>query len=207
MLQTRALLQNLLPQEVAETLQSGRVPAVLTLGAPLLLVRIDEPAGALLRALEETYVINAEKRDEPAKPLDFRTMAADSTDMKKIVSQMKRRQEIGQHLMALPHFIVPVLKRKGAQRPFGDRVFLGRATNTDIVLRHQSVSKSHAWFEYEGEGRCLLGDAGSKNGTLVNGEPLEARRSVQIEQGDQLQFGQVKTVFSYPEPIWELFAD
>src|SRR5688500_18771120 len=42
-------------------------------------------------------------------------------------------------------YVVPICKR--AEASFLHQVSVGRARNHDIVLRHRSVSKFHAWFE------------------------------------------------------------
>lgn len=48
---------------------------------------------------------------------------------------------------------------------------IGRAVGCDIVVRRSTVSRLHARVVREGP-RYLLHDAGSANGTFVNGQPL-----------------------------------
>src|SRR5262245_58990795 len=58
----------------------------------------------------------------------------------------------------------------------------------DIRIRHQKVSKLHAVFSYSG-GLLSVTDAGSKNGTWVNGNPLTKDKPVPIDVGDTINFG------------------
>lgn len=65
---------------------------------------------------------------------------------------------------------VPLLK--SARNPWTGRLLVGRAPTNDVVLRHPSVSKVHARLLPQGEG-WALGDAGSTNGTWLDGRLLE----------------------------------
>lgn len=57
-----------------------------------------------------------------------------------------------------------------------------------VVLSDSSVSRMHARFADAGEGICVQ-DLNSRNGTLVNGRKLAPNESVQLAQGDLIQFG------------------
>lgn len=68
-----------------------------------------------------------------------------------------------------------------------DQVLIGRGADCDIVLPERQVSRHHARIERTADGRYLLYDLGSKNGTWVNGEEVrEAPRLLQ--DGDEIQF-------------------
>lgn len=62
---------------------------------------------------------------------------------------------------------------------------VGRSPQCDIVLPDPSVSRSHALLDVRG-GELLVQDAGSTNGTFVNGERIEARA---LKAGDTVAFG------------------
>jgi hypothetical protein len=66
---------------------------------------------------------------------------------------------------------------------------LGRDVNNSIVLDDQFVSASHASLTFRGRA-WYVEDAGSTNGTYVNGEPVAEVRPVGF--GDELQLGQVR---------------
>lgn len=74
----------------------------------------------------------------------------------------------------------------------GGRYRIGRDRACDICLEDKSVSKSHAELYHTGE-RWRLVDAGSNNGTLVNGRRVRGDQG--LEAGDRLQFGRLTFVF------------
>lgn len=71
---------------------------------------------------------------------------------------------------------------------FPRKILVGRAPNNDVVLPYPSLSKLHAFFALE-SGRLTLTDAGSKNGTYVNDQPVPAAGGVAIEDHDVVRFG------------------
>ncbi|HEX2676579.1 MAG TPA: FHA domain-containing protein [Polyangiales bacterium] len=98
--------------------------------------------------------------------------------------------DLRERLARAPHFILPLGKR-GKDTTYADRVSVGRALNKDVVLRDHSVSKFHAWFEVE-RGQWTVSDAGSTNGTLLNGSKLTAKESFPVSSGDLLRFGSIE---------------
>ena len=70
-----------------------------------------------------------------------------------------------------------------------DGATLGRAATNSIVLTEQNypeVSAHHARLSCDGDGRLLVMDLGSRNGTLVNDEAVQERP---LRDGDILQLG------------------
>jgi hypothetical protein len=65
---------------------------------------------------------------------------------------------------------------------------VGRHTESDIVLVDPSVSRNHALLDVE-EGRLIVRDAGSSNGTFVNGERVQLRT---LHSGDIVAFGKTQ---------------
>ena len=128
--------------------------------------------------------------DERA-PSSFNTVAWDS---KKTIALGKKLKASGAGMAARlrvdpgRYGLYPLIK-SGAN-PWTDRVLVGRASNNDIVFRHESVSKVHAYFE-KGEGSTLrLHDAKSANGTRVDGKPIEPGGSgAEVKSGATLLFG------------------
>jgi sigma-B regulation protein RsbU (phosphoserine phosphatase) len=62
---------------------------------------------------------------------------------------------------------------------------MGRNSTNDVVLNDPSISRFHAEIRPDQEGFFLV-DVGSKNGTLVNGEPIKERK---LAHGDWIQLG------------------
>ena len=83
----------------------------------------------------------------------------------------------------------PIWKwRAGGTAPAGrSRVVIGRSPRSDIVLDADGqVSRTHAVLDRIA-GRWILRDAGSRNGTRVNGEPVRGR--VRLRAGDEIRIG------------------
>ena len=81
----------------------------------------------------------------------------------------------------------------------GARFLLDQATTTagrhpeaDIFLDDVTVSRRHAEFRKNDDGKFEVVDVGSLNGTYVNREP---RNSQELEVGDEIQIGKFRLVF------------
>lgn len=79
-------------------------------------------------------------------------------------------------------------------------ISLGRARNNDIILRHSSISKLHAQIHTErdeesSEERFFISDAGSANGTWVNGKTLKTGAPVLLHAGDKVTIGDIESTF------------
>jgi hypothetical protein len=79
--------------------------------------------------------------------------------------------------------------------PGGRRISAGRGTDNDLCLNDPSVSKVHASVMMNREGTLLLADAGSTNGTFINGRRIAYGEARQIEDGDVVGFGDVEVRF------------
>lgn len=66
---------------------------------------------------------------------------------------------------------------EGSEMASGARVEIGRDPSCALVLDHDSCSRRHAVI-YELDGKLVVEDAGSANGTFVNGEPVTAPRFI-----------------------------
>ncbi len=96
--------------------------------------------------------------------------------------------------------IYPLLKKVGAS--FADRITIGRIANNDIVIEDHSVSRLHAYVRHVSKS-WLVADAGSKNGSWLRGEVLEARKERPLISRVVLRLGDVDLTF-YEAP--ELFT-
>jgi len=73
--------------------------------------------------------------------------------------------------------------------------YVGSLSNyTDYVIERDTVSRFHAKFIKQGETICLA-DLNSTNGTKVNGQYLNVREQVQLENGDRIMFADAEYVF------------
>lgn len=74
----------------------------------------------------------------------------------------------------------------------GKRLSVGRTKENDVAIDDQSISKAHASLLLNKEGKLIVADTGSTNGTFVRGERIVYGKAVEIVQGDSLLFGLVK---------------
>ncbi len=84
---------------------------------------------------------------------------------------------------------------KALNNPWQERISIGRARNNDIVLGDSSVSKLHAHFKRTKTGDYFVADAGSRNGTRLNDQPLEPNTAAPVKLGDTLTFGRATVTF------------
>jgi FHA domain/zinc-ribbon domain len=73
----------------------------------------------------------------------------------------------------------------------GEKVTIGRHPDSDIFLDDVTVSRRHAEVTLDGR-QYVLSDAGSLNGTYVDGERIE---SEVLREGAQIQVGKFRLVF------------
>jgi hypothetical protein len=95
------------------------------------------------------------------------------------------------------HFVLPLFKRT-SQSSEETRLLVGRVEGCDVMLRHFSVSKQHAWFQVDRSGALYLTDAQSLNGTRVNGKSLQPGEPQWIQSLDHLQFGSISAFTCAP---------
>ena len=103
---------------------------------------------------------------------------------------------------------VLVLPDRGAA-PTPQWVTIGRAPNVAVHLDHASVSKLHAVLRLTAEGFCIA-DAGSKNGTWVNDEPVaryDRGTPRMLRSGDRVQVGSFSFIYLAPAEVEAFLSD
>lgn len=70
---------------------------------------------------------------------------------------------------------------------------VGRSVTNHIQIVDRRMSRNHAEIHTNG-GRVILRDLGSKNGTLLNGEPVNG--SLELHPGDRISFGDTECLFT-----------
>jgi ribosomal protein L40E len=99
-------------------------------------------------------------------------------------------EELGEHGPAL-------VVRSGGGRagetfhPVGDHTSIGRSPDCGIFLDDVTVSRRHAILVRR-EGRFVIEDQGSLNGTFVNRKRVD---SADLADGDELQIGKYRLTF------------
>jgi hypothetical protein len=93
-------------------------------------------------------------------------------------------------------YMVPLSER--AARSKSTNLSLGRASSNDIVLRHASVSKVHAYLQLGPP--LILSDPGSLNHTFVNGDQVD--KTQRVADGDVIKLGAVQCVLISAASLW-----
>lgn len=97
--------------------------------------------------------------------------------------------------------VAPITKRPGSAFP--DRISLGRARNSDVVIRSASVSKLHAHFRSTRDGLTLT-DVGSHNGTKIDGAKMVPHRAEAVRPGMTLLVGAIAARLVDAKQAYEL---
>jgi two-component system cell cycle response regulator len=81
---------------------------------------------------------------------------------------------------------------------------VGRSVRADVFINDDGISRSHAKIRSEENGRVMLVDLASTNGTFVEGERLREPRS--LKDGDRIRIGSNTVMkFSFQSEVEEQF--
>ncbi|OGQ11196.1 MAG: hypothetical protein A2138_06570 [Deltaproteobacteria bacterium RBG_16_71_12] len=103
-------------------------------------------------------------------------------------------------------FVVYALKKARPDGPFRNTILVGRSRTNDVCLAHSSVSKLHARIRADDRGALFLSDAGSSNGTSVDGVQLKPEQEHALASGARLCFGGCSLQAFEPERFVEMLA-
>jgi hypothetical protein len=102
-----------------------------------------------------------------------------------------------------PVYFVEKVARTGNAFALG--VTIGRVESNDIIIDDTSISRFHAWLQQDPKsGGWLLCDAQSKNGTKLDGEPLDSGSKLPLRDGSVITLGQASLRFLLPQTVIEL---
>ncbi len=101
-----------------------------------------------------------------------------------------------EHTANLSLVVYPLRAKKGSADPL---ITMGRQAQHDVVIPDKSVTRFHAFAKVGENGEFLLQDAGSTNGTTVNGASVPPRGTgppTPLKPGDNVRLGQVEFTFT-----------
>jgi pSer/pThr/pTyr-binding forkhead associated (FHA) protein len=75
--------------------------------------------------------------------------------------------------------------------------YMGRQAQCDLPLRHEDISRRHSEIRFE-DGRFVLRDLGSTNGTFLNGEEIHGASP--LSAGDKIEVGCCVVTFCEIDP-------
>jgi len=104
-------------------------------------------------------------------------------------------EEVGERTAGVSVRILPI---RAAKSSLTHLITIGRTSKNDVTISDISVSRFHAFFKRDPAGGFQLHDAGSTNGTTVNGASVSTREAgppTNVTSGDNIRFGQVDVTF------------
>ena len=99
--------------------------------------------------------------------------------------------------------------RTGAGKKPSHIISIGRDVSNDLVIPNDLVTKYHAFFRKREDGRFLLLDGASKNGTFLNDEPVPKWGKglpVEVESGALIRLGSMEFIFLMADEFRKLVA-
>ena len=101
--------------------------------------------------------------------------------------------------------VLQVEKQTAKANAFAMGITLGRVPTNDVVIDDASISRFHAYFQFDTrKSLWTLTDADSQNGTMVGGVRTSGHQL--IADGAQITFGAVATRFLLPDRLCAWFA-
>lgn len=96
-----------------------------------------------------------------------------------------------------------VLAVRKVQDQFPSMITVGRTSNNDLVIPDINISRFHAFFRSHPD-RVELADAGSANGTSVNGKVLPPKGAATLLiPGDRIAFAHLQFAFVDAGAAWD----
>ncbi|MDH3797842.1 MAG: FHA domain-containing protein, partial [Desulfobacterales bacterium] len=83
--------------------------------------------------------------------------------------------------------------------------YIGRINGNDMIMPDYAISKRHAIIDVE-DGAYYLRDAGSTNGTKINGSRL-AKKRVMLKDKDVIGFARYEFTFLYPKSLYKMLSE
>jgi hypothetical protein len=97
-----------------------------------------------------------------------------------------------------------------SRRSVAPLVSIGRTSNSDVVIPDLSVSRFHAFLKPLEDGRFQLQDAGSVNGSAINGDAVPRQGSgppMDLKSGDNVRLGRVELTFLDADALREFVLE
>ena len=81
--------------------------------------------------------------------------------------------------------------------PAGGRHSVGRASGSDLMIDHVSVSNIHATLVIGEDRHLSVADTGSSYGTFINGQRISYGKATRLVEGDRVKFGEIEVIFDH----------
>ena len=131
-------------------------------------------------------------------------MGSDTLNSTQIFEPAKSQSATFPASESLKHAIYPLVKGEYPATPRG-AFYIGRINGNDMIMPDYAISKRHAIIDIE-DGLYYIRDAGSTNGTKVNGERL-AKKRMKLNDKDVIGFARYEFTFLYPKSLYNMLWD
>lgn len=180
---------------------------LLLLGVILFLMRRNKKKQEEAEAEKERRMKEMEEKDKEKKAQleaqqreiqNMKAQEAEKIQREKLAREQQRAQEERARLTnemfsggRVPRFNITAGEFRDSVELQGPVTVVGRDASSDIQIQHPTVSRNHLQITYR-EGKFMVTDLGSTNGTRINGEQI---RDGEIKHGDMLEAGDVGLSF------------
>lgn len=109
--------------------------------------------------------------------------------------------DVGERTAGVSILVFPIRPAAGAHTHL---VTAGRTSKNDVVIPDTSISRFHAYFKRGADGVWQVLDAGSTNGTTVNGTSVPTKGTgapLDLKPGDSVRLGQMEVTFVEAEAL------
>ncbi|MBW2435065.1 MAG: FHA domain-containing protein [Deltaproteobacteria bacterium] len=131
-------------------------------------------------------------------------MASDELNSTQIFEPSKSMGSSISASESLKHAVYPLVKGEYPATPRGS-FYIGRINGNDMIMPDYAISKRHAIIDIE-DGTYYLHDAGSTNGTKINGTRLGKKR-VKLKDKDVIGFARYEFTFLYPKSLYKMLRE
>ena len=131
-------------------------------------------------------------------------MASDELNRTQIFEPSKSQSSSLSASESLKHAVYPLVKGEYPATPPGS-FYIGRINGNDMIMPDYAISKRHAIIDVE-DGSYYIRDAGSTNGTKLNGTRLGKKR-FKLRNKDVVGFARYEFTFLYPKSLYEMLRE
>lgn len=186
----------------AQTAGGSRADAIFLAGAPPAAMRLLPVAAGVVVEAGATGVrvgahpvapgtrrllLPGERAEVQGASIALEPHGARAGETRVAAAALLRDAAAGTDVIAGPHLVVLTGPAAGRRHRLGSEETVGRGRSATIRIADPQISRAHVRVTVDAEG-VTVEDLRSKNGTRVNGVPLERRRSP-LGPGDELALG------------------
>lgn len=150
-------------------------------------------------------LLNAPIEDVTAEP-DFATSVVAGTRWS-LIRALARSVVVPRTASGRTHGAEVTVVAKKRYNAFRKHITVGRGRSVDISFAWIKLSKNHGYFARGEDGTYTYTDAGSTNGTFIDGHRLDAQVAYPLWDKARIAFGPYCFIFYGPDAFCEFVAE